>query len=208
MRRLRPKPAVQPLALDETWPSRARREAQARVLNAPFLLAEMFGGAVIAVASRNAVWVLIYLVLLLAFVVSWALVATPAFQRDEARTALSALTQDATGSAALIAVLRDAMKYGDTLLEEFHDSSYSPLATGEVLPEPINDALQWAERVEQHLSHGAPEWIPDFRDAGYAIPSEVYIEEITIDDATALIADKVRVLGRIVRDLHGRGGDQ
>lgn len=68
--------------------SRARREIGAQLHGVAFVIAETVGGAVVAVVSQSAVWVLVYVVGLLLLMGARALLATPVFQRDEARERL------------------------------------------------------------------------------------------------------------------------
>src|SRR4051794_2746377 len=86
---IQPKAAVDPRGFEEPARRRAWREFAARLHSGWFWLSEFLGAA--AVGAAGGWWALIYVVGLLALVAAIAVMATPVFQRNEARAEVGRL---------------------------------------------------------------------------------------------------------------------
>jgi hypothetical protein len=110
-------------------------------------------------------------------------------------------SRDEQGGLTLFERLMEEFRRGDEMAQHFLDQMYSTDATAETVWGPIDDALSWARRVEGILRVEAPEWLPDFRMAGYEIPPEPEPADVTVADVEAMLSARVRLLGQIIRDL-------
>ncbi len=104
--------------------------------------------------------------------------------------------------------LRDEWRRGDRIMEDFFQAAYPADATAETATEiweATDEALTWAARdVEGMLRAQAPEWVPEWQAAGYAIPPEPEPSDVTVADVEALLAARVPLLAKIIRALDGQ----
>jgi hypothetical protein len=100
--------------------------------------------------------------------------------------------------------LTEQLRQGDGLMQHFSEQMYPVDATAETVWGPIDNALTWAGRVEAILRVEAPEWLPEFRTAGYEIPSDPQPGDVTVGDMESMLRARVKLLGRIIRELQRR----